>query len=415
MITVIGAGAGEKDNLSVKALEKILTAKNIVLKTEKMPIAQLLKEKELPYSTLDYLYEQAEDFDLLNIQIANELNALEDCCYVVFGSALDDTSVAAIGACNIIPGISLADAVAASNKFTLHYNTVTANELLATKTISVHTANIITCIDSSLIAGDLKCFLSEFYGDEYSIIFSYQDSLGAIKNADIMMYELDQQSFYNHTACIILKKRPLLTDGRNDFDDLIEITARLCDKNGCPWDSAQTHESLRRYIIEEAYEVIDAIDDKDEFALADELGDILFQVAIHACIAQKFEEFSILDITDSICKKMIHRHGHIFLGEQMKDWEQLKQEEKPFSSLAEMLDDIPQSFSSLLYSEKAQARAEKRGIKLDKKDNNLTEDELGKLLFDTVTVCRENKISPEIALKKATDKFINYYKTIKTD
>lgn len=413
MITVIGAGAGEKDNLSLKAFNALKSAKNIVLKTEKMPIAAFLKENTLPYVTLDYLYEQAEDFDLLNEEICKTLNLLEDCCYVVFGSALDDTSVAAIGACNIIPGISLADTVAASNNFTLSYNTITANELLISKKLSVHCANIITCIDSMLIAGDLKCFLGELYGDEYSIIFSYQDELGAVKNANIMLYELDQQNFYNHTACIILKERPLLTNGQNDFYDLLEITKRLCDKNGCPWDSKQTHETLRRYIIEEAFEVIDAIDKKDEFALADELGDILFQVVIHTAIAQKFEEFSILDVTDSICKKMIHRHGHVFSGEKMKDWEQLKQEEKPFSSLSEMLDDIPQSFSSLLYAEKAQARAEKHGITLEQNDNTLTEEAIGELLFNAVALCRKNKISPEIALKKATDKFIKFCKNSK--
>lgn len=413
MITVIGAGAGEKENLSLKALNALQNAENIVLKTEKMPIVAFLKEKNLPYSTLDYLYEQAEDFDLLNAEIVKTLNTFNNCCYVVFGNALDDTSVAAIDDCNIIPGISLADTVAASNNFTFHYNTVTANELLSTKNIFIHTANIITCIDSVFIAGDLKCFLSEFYGDEYSIVFSYQDTLGIVKNAEIMLYELDQQNFYNHTACIILKKRPLLTDAKNDFSDLLEITARLCDKNGCPWDSKQTHESLRRYIIEEAFEVVDAIDKKDDFALADELGDILFQVAIHSVIAEKFDEFSMIDITDSICKKMIHRHGHVFLGEQIKDWDQLKEEEKNFSTLSERFDDIPQSFSALLYAEKVQARAEKCGIKLEQKENTLTEEDLGELLFKTVKLCRENKISPEIALKKTTENFINYCKNIK--
>ncbi len=415
MITVIGAGAGEAENLSIKALNTLLTAKHIVLKTQKMPLAEYLTTQNVSFSTLDHIYEESEDFDFLNQKIAKVLTDLDDCCYVVFGNALDDTSVAALDNCTIIPGISLADTVAASNNFVLPFNTITANELLLTKNISSHVANIITCIDSQFIAGDLKCFLSEIYGDEYSIIFSYQNTLGAIKNAEIMLYQLDQQSFYNHTASIILKKRPLITDGKNDFTDLIEITRRLCDKNGCPWDSKQTHETLRRYIIEEAFEVIDAIDKKDEFMLADELGDILFQVAIHATIAEKFDEFSISDITNSICKKMIHRHGHVFFGEQMKDWESLKQEEKAFFSLEERLNDIPQSFSALLSAEKAQARAEKHGIKLDADDNTLTEDTLGDMLFNIVSICRKNNVSPEIALKKATDKFINYCKNTKND
>ncbi len=418
MITVIGAGAGEAENLSLKALNILLNAKKIVLKTQKMPISDFLSAKNIEFSTLDYIYEQSDDFDFLNNEIAKALTSLKDCCYVVFGNALDDTSVAALDDCQIIPGISLADTVAASNNFTLPYVSVTANELLSSKNISLQTSNIITCIDSQLIAGDLKCFLADFYGDEYSITFSYQDALGAVKNHDIMLYQLDQQEFYNHTASIVIKKRPIITEGKNDFCDLIEITRRLCDKNGCPWDSKQTHESLRRYIIEEAFEVVDAIDKKDEFMLADELGDVLFQVAIHACIAEKFDEFSVFDITDSICKKMIHRHGHVFNNEEAKDWEALKQEEKAFSSLGEMLDDIPQSFSALMYAEKAQARAEKRGINVSLNGNDntvLNENELGEILFKTVAVCRKNKISPEIALKKAAERFINYCKNKKDD
>lgn len=416
MITVIGAGAGEAENLSVKALNALLNAKKIFLKTEKMPLATFLKEKNINYSTLDYIFESSDDFDLLNTEIARVLSNEESCCYVVFGNALDDTSVAELYSCTIIPGISLADTVAASNNFTLPFNTLTACDLLREKSIDVHTNNIITCIDSFLIASDLKCFLGDIYSDEYSIVFSYQDDLGTVKNTEIALYQLDQQHHYDHTASIILKKRLLQTQGKNDFADLMEITRRICDKNGCPWDSKQTHESLRRYIIEEAFEVVDAIDKKDEFMLADELGDVLFQVAIHACIAEKFDEFFVSDITDSICKKMIHRHPHVFLGEPMKDWEALKQEEKPFASLGDMLDDIPQSFSALLFAEKAQSRAEKCGIKLENTNNNsseLNEEALGELLFDTVRLCRENKISPEIALKKAADKFINYCKSIK--
>ena len=102
--------------------------------------------------------------------------------------------------------------------------------------------------------------------------------------------------------------------GKNDFTDLLEITRRLCDKNGCPWDSKQTHESLRRYIIEEAFEVVDAIDKKDEFMLADELGDVLFQVAIHACIAEKFDEYA-----NPIMKKIQTLRDQIHNAEQARE------------------------------------------------------------------------------------------------
>ena len=147
MVLVIGTGSGKKENLTFAAFNAIKSAKNLILKTEKMPVADLLKEEGIPYSTLDFIYENAEDFDDLNNKIAEHLSSKTEVTYLVHGSGLDDTSVREIKDKKIIPGISVNDCALAFLNASTDAKHYTSFEILNGILPSSHVDNIITCID----------------------------------------------------------------------------------------------------------------------------------------------------------------------------------------------------------------------------------------------------------------------------
>ncbi len=423
MITVIGAGSGKAENLSLIAYKKIKEAKKVILKTEKMPIVKLLNEENIAFETLDSLYEEAEDFDTLNSLIKGYLSK-EDCVYVVHGSALDDTSVKLLEDVEIIPGISVAHCAVAYMKLPTDAKAYTATDVLSGLNLSQHEDIIITSVDSTLIAGDLKCILADIYGDEYGVKYYTEDYEGNQFSKDILLYELDMQETYNHTTCIYLKKTDFDNVYRYDIQHLIEIMDKLCSRDGCPWDSVQTHESLRPYLIEEAYEVADTIDKNDPFRLYDELGDVLYQIVFHANIGKRCGEFDFTDITDAISRKMISRHPQIFsnsdINEDINDfWEETKKKEKGLRSTYEVMNDVPEALASLARAEKILHKAEKAGIKHDEAEknidniirllndrDNIDEEKSGEILFEFVKLCYDFGIHPELALNRKIADFI---------
>lgn len=213
-------------------------------------------------------------------------------------------------------------------------------------------------------------------------------------------------------------------------DDLRRIVALLRAPGGCPWDAAQTHESIRRNFIEEAYEVAEAIDEKDPAHLKEELGDVLLQVVFHASIEEDAGRFTLDDVADGICKKMIHRHPHVFAGAQADpdSWEALKRQEKGQATYTDTLRAVAKSLPGLWRAEKLQSKAEKAGFEwpnaqaaLDKlaeelgelqtavaEESNI-EEELGDLLFAAVKVARFFHIDPETALAGTCEKFIRRF------
>lgn len=426
MITVIGAGSGKADSLSLKAYEHLKSSSSIILKTEKMPIKAMLDAEGITYSTLDSLYELAEDFDHLNLIIKEELEKKGDCTYVVHGSALDDTSVKALTAPKIIPGISVSDCALAYLGLPVDAKHYTSFEILSGFLPTVHTDNIITCIDSDFIASDLKCILSEIYGDEFEVIFYTEDYDGNQSSEKMPLYKIDMLEEYNHTTSIYLKSVELESVYKYDCLHLLKILDILCARNGCPWDSVQTHASLRRYLIEEAYEAADAIEKDDPYSLSDELGDVLYQIAFHANIGKRSGEFDFNDVTDAICRKMISRHPHIFSKNSLEgnlndNWEKLKMEEKGLTCIKEVMEDVVKSLPALTYCEKILHKAEKAGIRYSDSHQiveeirsilnkeSLSSEEIGKILFDSVKLSRIFGTDPEHTLRQATRNFIDNF------
>jgi tetrapyrrole methylase family protein/MazG family protein len=234
---------------------------------------------------------------------------------------------------------------------------------------------------------------------------------------------------------VVLPPVPLTGKRRYTFLDLVRIMDRLRSRDGCPWDKEQTHESLRRYLIEEGYEVLDAIEQSDMEALYDELGDVLLQVVFHARIAQQCGEFDISDVTTAVCAKMISRHTHIFgsaVAETpdavIQNWDQIKRGEKGQATTADVLRDVPRSMPALMRTGKVQHKAARAGMDFRKPEDAADklreelcevqsapqgsaalEEECGDLLFAAVNVVRLSGVEPEAALQKAADKFIRRF------
>jgi tetrapyrrole methylase family protein / MazG family protein len=237
------------------------------------------------------------------------------------------------------------------------------------------------------------------------------------------------------------------------FAKLMALQSRLRSPNGCPWDREQTHESLRKFLVEETYEVLDAMDSGDPRKLASELGDLLLQVVFHAVLAEEAGRFTISDVIEAVHTKMVRRHPHVFGNEQaktsaavLKNWEQIKSEERAQERAAErdggpasaekpaeesILSGVPRSLPAVLEAYQLTRRASHIGFdweslagvldKLDEEKREIEsalptpgsdatggsrlEEEVGDLLFAGVNVARFLGVDPEIALKKANRKF----------
>lgn len=230
-----------------------------------------------------------------------------------------------------------------------------------------------------------------------------------------------------------------MDEKKYSLNDFVEIIKTLRGENGCPWDKKQTHTSLKKGMLEEAYEVMDAIDNEDYENLCEELGDVLLQIIFHAEIAAENGKFDFSDVVDGISKKMVSRHTHIFgdekidsVEEVLKNWEEIKKKEKNFENYTDTLKSVSKNLPALIRAEKIQTKVSKLNfdynsveevilnveknlekikveiMKKNDKNGNIYE-KYSDLLFDLVNLSRFLKINSEFALTNATEKFINRF------
>jgi tetrapyrrole methylase family protein/MazG family protein len=223
---------------------------------------------------------------------------------------------------------------------------------------------------------------------------------------------------------------------KNSYDmlDLIEIMRILREPGGCPWDAEQTHESIKKNLIEETYEVIEAINKNDKVLLCEELGDLLMQVVFHAQMEKEEGSFEFNDITDGICKKLIERHPHVFgevsvsgVDDVLTNWDAIKRKSKGQKTTTQSMNSVPRELPALMRATKLQKKAADVGFDwndvsgaLDKLEEEIAElrqaignndcenmtEELGDVLFSAVNVSRFIKTDAEEALTAASDKFL---------
>ena len=193
------------------------------------------------------------------------------------------------------------------------------------------------------------------------------------------------------------------------------IAERLRAPDGCPWDRQQTHASLRPHLLEEAYEALEALDSGDLDRLRDELGDLLFQIAIHAQLASEEGAFDMSDVARRIGEKLVRRHPHVFAGTELRgdllaQWERIKREEREAGGKADesIVSGVPKDLPALFAAERLQERAARVGIEPARIDLPLDVDDpafLGELLFDLVALAREKGFDAETALREANERF----------
>jgi tetrapyrrole methylase family protein/MazG family protein len=236
-------------------------------------------------------------------------------------------------------------------------------------------------------------------------------------------------TLYNSLVRGFIKEKSYLSDGyKQEFTRLVEIIARLRGVDGCPWDRKQTHTSLREFLLEETYEVLEALDEQDYRKLCQELGDLLLQIILHSRIASENGEFDLEDVLKNINAKLIRRHPHVFGDIQVSgaeevcyNWEAIKKGER--SPEASILDSVPRSMPALAYSQDIQRRAAQAGFDwenidgvIDKLNEEVKElkaassqeekaDEFGDLFFTLVNIARRMGIDPETALRQSNRKF----------
>lgn len=242
---------------------------------------------------------------------------------------------------------------------------------------------------------------------------------------------------YNMVIRIKIHTGEKIMDKSYSFDEFMDIIRKLRSKDGCPWDREQTHESLKQCLIEECYEVIEAIDNKDSNNLCEELGDVLLQVAMHSTIAEENDEFTLENVITEESKKMIRRHPHVFgdveldsSEEVLMNWEDIKSKEKETVIPENELSSIPKSFPSNIRAAKVQKKATKFGLELG--DSNMAikdigkclerlktaiksgentdiSDEFGSIMLNIIKLSLVLQLSAENSLTNATNKFINRF------
>lgn len=453
-ITVIGLGPGDKDFLTIGAIEKMKRSTRVFLRTNKHPVVSYLEEEGIIYESFDEVYESKENFDEVYKTIVEDLICLAEADHIIY--AVPGSPFVAEKTVQIlmnraekegihlefVPSVSFVEAIFHTlKKDPINGFQIVDGLQLNDQTIDVETDVLVTQVYDRWTASQVKLKLMEYYDDEHPIIVIRGAGIPKEeKKANILLYELDHIGWLDYLTSIYIPRVDNRAKKAYTINDLTKIMEKLRGKNGCPWDAEQTHKSLRPYLIEEAYEVLEALESDDMILLEEELGDLLLQVIFHATIASEQGEFHMKDVVTGICKKLIHRHPHVFgkvkvgsSSEVLKNWNEIKREEKNVKTYTDSLKRIPKHLPALMKSYKVQKKAADVGFDWDHVEdaiekvkeelnellevyntgekNKITE-ELGDLLFAVVNVSRFLKVEPELALNSTIEKFISRFEFI---
>lgn len=447
-ITVVGLGPGSFQHITIETWDILSGEGTLLLRTEKHPCVDVLKDRGIVFTSFDHLYEQADDFASLYQKIADKVieQAKQDAklVYAVPGSPLvAEKTVELISSQAKAAGISLTIIPAMSFLEVLYTRlgvdpitgvTIVDAADLAALPPDLATGLIITQVYSRQVASEAKLTLMDYYGDEYQVMVVRNLGLPDEEITTIMLFELDRLPVIDHLTSVYVPPRQARSKVFS-LDPVVDVMARLRSPGGCVWDIEQTHLSLRRYIVEEVYEVLEAIELADGVKLCEELGDLLLQIVFHARVAEESGGFTMQDVVDTVTEKMVRRHPHVFgeitvrdAAEVVVNWDKIKKQENAGERTA-VLDGIPIGLPSLMTAYKLQAKAAKVGFDWadigpvwDKVAEELAElkeavalpepersqqaeAELGDVLFAVVNLARFMGIEPETALNAANNKF----------
>lgn len=425
MITVVGLGC-EEGQITLAGAQVAEQARCAYVKTALTDTYRFFEERQICVQSLDFIYESAENFDELDQKIAQFLMEKErengEIAYFVNGSGSDDRSVELLSRSTeirIIPSVSRAAATAPP---CVGATAISAYELTSLKGFDYDTRLplIVTDIDNAYIASEVKLVLSNLLGDEQRV---------SLDGIEMPLYETDRAYRYDYKTTLYVPALTLTDKIRFNFSDLYCIMRMLLGENGCPWDKAQTHESIRKNAVEEAYELVDAIDNDDLDNLIEETGDVLLQAVFHCVIGEDCAEYNVQDALSILCRKLIDRHTHIFGSvkaaneeEALAAWDAAKAKEKKYTSLRDKMRKVAKALPAAERAYKYMSAAAKAGFEFssvdqiaDKVKEELNEylsaddkdreAEGGDLMLACVNALRWYQVDPELALSHSLDKF----------
>lgn len=425
------------ETLTLSVWKAVQSAPVLYLQTREHPSARPVLDAGLAFTSMDDLYAAAADYDALNDAIADRLTSGGSAVYAVMGGGCFSQLDAIRSACQEkgfelkeLPGVPYYQAAFPDAQ---GGQVCTANGLPAV--LETDRPLYVSELDNPLLAGEVKLQLQRFYPDEYPVTLAVQRPSGDYVRRTVPLYALDREKGF--FASTVLFVPPLSFEEKQTYGyaDLVNVLRRLRAPGGCPWDREQTHESLKKDLREECYELMDAIDERSDEHIMEECGDLLMSVLFHPVIAEEQGRFDERDVTTMIVQKLIYRHPHVFgtvhassVKEVLQNWDALKQKEKGQESVTAVLRSVPRSFPALLRAEKVQKKARKVGFDFDTaadafyKIGEETEElrramalgegvekEMGDLLFAAMNVCRLLGLDGEETLHRATDKFIRRF------
>ncbi len=445
-IIVVGLGPGSTGSLTLDAVEIITGKGPHFLRTEKHPAVEYFRKNNISYTALDDYYETGDTFEEVYESIAKrmmeEAKIHGSINYYVPGNPMvaektvrlllensGDTRVKLVSGMSFIEPLLEATGIDPVEGLTI----LDGSDLKMTD-ITIRNDTIITQIYNKRIASDLKTVLTEVYGDEHMVCLVHNAGLKDELIEHIMLSEIDMAGEIGVLTSLMIPGLRGHKRERYSFEDVTDIMAKLRSEDGCPWDMEQDHLSIRQAILEEAYELVEALEEENPDHIVEELGDLLLQVLFHTQIGYEDGEFYPFDVTSNLARKLITRHPHVYFeknvansDEVVYNWDKIKYGNRNISTLTEKLENIPR-LPALMRSFKVQEKAAAAGFDwsdingpLDKVREELeevmdahsqsgagslnTEGELGDLLFAVVNLSRFLKVDPEVALNRTIGKF----------
>ncbi|SHF03618.1 nucleoside triphosphate pyrophosphohydrolase [Alkalibacter saccharofermentans] len=452
-IYIVGLGPGGLGQMTLETYKIIKNSKNLYLRTVKHPAAEELAGEGVKFETFDSFYEKCDSFEEVYKAIAVELSNVcvnnHQTVYAVPGHpCFAEKSVEILlemldneqdkVEVKVVSALSFLDSMAASLRIDPIYGLYVVDALsINAKAFETHSGIIVTQVYNNFVASELKLFLMDsHYPQDKEVFLVHKAGIIGEKIEKVKLYEIDRSEDIDYLTSLYIP--PEKAKNPRSMELLLETMERLRSEDGCPWDREQTFASLRKYIIEEAYEVVDAIERDDIDDICEELGDLLLQVVFVSQIAKEEHLFDLGEVVESINAKLVNRHPHVFGNESreefsMEVWEKIKREEKGYEKVSEQMDNLPNSFPVYLRAEKAQKKASLTGFdwedptdalakvreeaeELEKAlledDKKKIDEESGDLLFAVINVLRLAKVDFRESLQGATDKFIRRYKHV---